>query len=441
MPEQRNHGSEVPVRHEEVKDIIERMPSRFGLIASGFLMFIFFTILIFGWIIKYPDIVKGELKLNAVLAPVKIVCNVSGKLQLNKFPTKHVFSAGDYIGYIQNAAKFNDVILIDSLIQHLTLNKLNYNEHRYHFPKNLQLGELNESYFIFLNALYTSLDHYNLDLLGKQQEILSKQAVVQQQVVSEIENDLYISKNSYSLLENSYHRDSVLLSRKVLAPSELEKSKIILLSAKRGFGSLNTSLYNNKYQLEDVISKIQQLKIQREEREKEIELKLISAYYDLTEAIKQWQTKYVFIAPISGLVEYSDFWTNDEYIFAGREVFSIVPNRKDMYAQVLLPENGAGKVSKGQAVIIKLNDFPYNEYGSVRGVIDEISLIANQRVNSGNQKENMYLVKVKLPKGLITNYGTELNFKFGAKGIAEIITDDRRLFSRLFDNLKYSIKR
>ncbi len=45
------------------------------------------------------------------------------------------------------------------------------------------------------------------------------------------------------------------------------------------------------------------------------------------------------------------------------------------------------------------------------------------------------------PQQLKTNYGTVLGFKFEAKGTAEIITNDRRLILRLFDNLKYIIKK
>jgi hypothetical protein len=48
-----------------------------------------------------------------------------------------------------------------------------------------------------------------------------------------------------------------------------------------------------------------------------------------------------------------------------------------------------------------------------------------------------YLLIVSFPKGLITNYGTKLDFKFETKGSAEIITKKRRLIERFFDNLKY----
>ena len=52
-----------------------------------------------------------------------------------------------------------------------------------------------------------------------------------------------------------------------------------------------------------------------------------------------------------------------------------------------------------------------------------------------------YMLLVDFPNQLKTNYGTNLAFKTEAKGSAEIITNDRRLIQRLFDNLKYVLKK
>ncbi|GIQ58261.1 hypothetical protein Flavo103_13970 [Flavobacterium collinsii] len=104
-------------------------------------------------------------------------------------------------------------------------------------------------------------------------------------------------------------------------------------------------------------------------------------------------------------------------------------------------ENGSGKVKVGQGVIVKLNNYPFNEYGSIKGRVRRISLVTNQQTLSDNQnKISSYLVDIDLPNGLKTNYGVELNFHAEAKGTAEIITEDRRLIERFFDNLRYKLK-
>lgn len=103
---------------------------------------------------------------------------------------------------------------------------------------------------------------------------------------------------------------------------------------------------------------------------------------------------------------------------------------------MLLPAAGAGKVTPQSAAIIKLDNYPYMEYGSVDGRVSDISLVTKEEQVANTHVET-YLISIELPQGLITNYGKKLDFKYEIKGTAEIIVNDRRLIERLFDNLKY----
>jgi hypothetical protein len=162
----------------------------------------------------------------------------------------------------------------------------------------------------------------------------------------------------------------------------------------------------------------------------------------------------VFTAPISGKLDFMNFLKNEDFIQAGQELFTVVPNENEIIGQMFLPEQGAGKAKQGQDVIIKLDNYPFKEFGSVKGKVKSVSLVTNQQTvpaaqNPANSTGNTstpavissYLVVVSLPKGLTTNYGSQLSFHFEAKGTAEIITDDRRLMQRLFDNLRYRLKK
>jgi hypothetical protein len=121
------------------------------------------------------------------------------------------------------------------------------------------------------------------------------------------------------------------------------------------------------------------------------------------------------------------------------EVFSIVPFQEDIIGQVLLPASGAGKVDVGNDVIIKLDNYPYIEFGSIKGKVKSISLVT-KKLKTETSNIETYLVIVSLPDGLTTNYGESLYFKYEIKGTAEIVVKKRRLIERLFDNLKYRIK-
>lgn len=148
---------------------------------------------------------------------------------------------------------------------------------------------------------------------------------------------------------------------------------------------------------------------------------------------------YVFKAPFTGRVEFLNFWVDDRFIQSGEEVFSIVPRNTNTIRQVLLPAAGAEKVAPGCKVNIKLDNYPYMEYGSIEGSVASISLITRkEQIQQGSI--DTYLILVDLPQGLTTNYGERLDFKYEIGGTADIIVRERRLIQRLFDNLKYRTK-
>ena len=89
----------------------------------------------------------------------------------------------------------------------------------------------------------------------------------------------------------------------------------------------------------------------------------------------------------------------------------------------------------GQDVNVKLADYPYDEYGYVRGSVNAISRLTHNTEDS-NGITNVYLVEIAFPNGMVTNFGKHIVPNYETIGIGEIITKKRRLIERLFDNLK-----
>lgn len=80
------------------------------------------------------------------------------------------------------------------------------------------------------------------------------------------------------------------------------------------------------------------------------------------------------------------------------------------------------------------------EYGSITGTVKSISLTTSI-TKTDKTNVDTYQVLIDFPNQLKTNYGAKLAFRAESKGSAEIITNDRRLIQRLFDNLKYIMKK
>ena len=93
-------------------------------------------------------------------------------------------------------------------------------------------------------------------------------------------------------------------------------------------------------------------------------------------------------------------------------------------------------MKQGQKVNIRLQNFPENEYGILRGTVKNISLVP---VQTGEAAAN-YSVEISLSNGLITTYKKELPYLSDMQGQADIITEDISLLERFFLPMKKILK-
>ena len=89
---------------------------------------------------------------------------------------------------------------------------------------------------------------------------------------------------------------------------------------------------------------------------------------------------------------------------------------------------GIGKIAVGQAVRIRLDDYPYQEFGTLQGRVESVSAFSGR----GGER----LVLVALPAGLKTSSGKSILFATEMSGSADVITEDLRLLDRFFYKLR-----
>lgn len=436
----KNITSEKLHRTEEVQDIIERMPTRFGTRITILIVFIIVLILFFGWKVRYPDVVSGQVTINASQAPLKLIASGSGKLQLQNIKSQDYITENQIIALLENPADLDDVNDISLLINKIHFPTDSASAIYNMLPKEISLGELSTNYFGFLNALKQIADYQDNHVYDQQTTAFKKLLLQQQKVLTVSRNRAKIGMEGQKLYQRFYDRDSALLLNRAISKAEFEVTKIKVVTSKDQYQSTLRDIANAEEQLSQTESKIQEIAILKTEKERQLHLDLLTAYTDFTERIKAWKQKYLFISPFNGRVQFLKFWNNNQFIQAGDPVFTIVPKQEKLYGQVILPAVGAGKVKTGQEVIVKLEDYPYLEYGSVKGKVGSISLTTNA-IKTAQGEAETYLVTISFPDELKTNYGTKLDVKYEVKGSADIITNDRRLIQRFFGNFKYALKK
>jgi hypothetical protein len=424
-------------RTEEVQDIIARMPYRTGRIVTILVTGLSVLLVFFGWLIEYPETVSGPVCITARQAPVRLVSNSSGKLHLLR-NNGDSLPENDLIAFMDNPAKLQDVLAVEQFINETQLDSFIEDPVSIKLPEITAMGELSSVYFSFCNTFEKMIQYQTGKPYEKKKAGLISQLNSQIQLFRHNQEQMDTKVQSLKIAGKNMHRDSMLFNSSAIAELDLERSSINYLGLLESTQAMNKEDASYQLQISDTRHQLQLLEVEQQEIEMQLKMDLIGGFNELSNSIRQWRQKYVYVAPFAGTLEYLNFWHENDFLPAGTEAFSVVPTDNPLLGQVYLPSQGAGKVEIGQKVIIKLDNYPYMEYGSIDGKVQSISLLTNQ-AEAVTRQNNMhtYLVTVGLPHRLTTNYGAALDFHYDIKGIAEIVTKPRKLLERLFDNLKY----
>ena len=374
------------------------------------------------FLISYPDTVDGEVSITGAKAPLRLVSRSNGRLHLLKEPNQTI-SQNATIAYIESGASYNDVQLLKAYLERSPKP----------LPSNLKLGELGGSY----NSYLIAVEHWERLMKSDRYKTMRKSIEAQIQsnkdVVQQLSNSLAFKEKVLYNLQKAMERDSILASKKVVSKSELEQTQNSLLTQAEAEASLRSSQLMKQAEI-----KTSQIEIARSHIEEDEQLE--AAYIDmmakrnlLQTELRLWEEKYVIKAPTNG--KYLGFCRENLMVKEGVELFTILPQHGEIMGEAYIPAIGAGKVKVGQLVNIKLNDYPYDEFGLLCGKVVSISPLMN-KVQMNNAVVETYLVRIAFPQGVTTNFDHKLSLNFESKGTAEIVTKPKRLIERLFDNLK-----
>ena len=414
----------MTLRSEEVQDIIERMPTRWCSLAA-FIMFILVCVLTaLSFLISYPDTIDGEITITGVSAPVRLLSSADGKVHLIA-PTNKQIANGAIIAYIENGATFKDIVSL----------KRSLKENKIILSNTLNLGELGNIY----NSYVVAAQHwYHLSHSKRYETMrmsLEKHINASKSISEQLLQNLKIKAQVRKNIQEEFTRDSILAKQYIVTNSELSKSQNSYLNQIENESYLHNTLLEKEAEISNSQTEIAKSHIEEEEQVEEAYVDMMSKRNILQSELQLWEKKYLIKAPMDGRLDYLGFWRENVYVLAGTELFSVVPQRNNVIGEAFIPSVGAGKVRIGQNANVKLNDYPYDEFGLLKGRVKSISRVTNKTSTKKSVTET-YRVQIIFPNGLTSNFGNTLHLNFDSKGTVEIITKNKHLIERLFDNLK-----
>ena len=417
-------------RTEEVQVIIDRMPTywtKWIALCVGLLMGV---IVLLGFLIQYPDTVDGQISVTAKTAPVRLVANSSGRILLLQV-NNSTLPKGAVISYIESGANYKHILWVESILQDLS----NCTTKKISLPNNLILGEVSDAYNGFMLAYLQYHRLISSDVYTTMRENIHGQIESDKAVINNLNDEILLKCQILNSSAEQLRRDSLLLAAKAISEQEFQRLHNAHLSLQEGRFNLQSSRQMKQSEVAHNQLEIQRLRLEEAETKEKTYSDFMSRKNELSNAISLWKERYLQYTPIAGELEYLGFWRNNSFVQAGQELFTIIPNRNNILGEVMIPSFGAGKVKVGQTANVKINNYPYDEYGLLKGVVKSVSRITN-KLKTPNGEVDAYLVRISFPNGTVTNFGKTLPLDFESKGTIEIITKRKRLIERLFDNLK-----
>jgi len=426
-----NKEDKIELRSEEFQEVLGAVPPwilRWGITILAIAVVV---LLIGSAIIKYPDVIPAQIVLTGSTPPATIVAHASGKLKELYVIDNQNVKIGTYLAVIDNPARTEDIEILKNYLDNLT---------DYGFQKSpsgdLGVGTLQQLYTSFLTTLFEYTEYKRL-LYYPQKKMMTLERIAQyEKQYKSLLNQQRITEEQFVIAQKQYSRDSTLNKKGILSDEEMETTENTFLQSLSSRENMRSNLNNMQIQIGQLKESLLDTEQQGTEKLNSLQTQLQSLVSQLKAGIQDWELNYVLRTPIDGKITFSNYWIENQNVSAGEEVFTIVPDSSNtVIGKATLPVTRSGKVKTGQKVNIRLENFPDNEYGILRGRVENISLVPSQM----NQTLN-YTVEVSLSNGLKTTYQKKLPFLPNMQGQAEIITDDISLLERFILPIKKILK-
>ena len=412
--------------NNEIEEIISnRLPF---MVRRGTLFFFFMLLVltVICWFIKYPDVITARGVLNSINSPKEVQTRVSGKLVKLIVKENQPVNKEDILGYIESTAKHEEIIQLSEMLDSISLKMENGNTNNiipYQSRLFTQLGEIQTSYQTFSSSFSVFINYLSNGFSLRKKNMLSADIGYLTRLHSQLLYQRQLLVKDLSLADSTFTANEELKTGNVISALDYRNEKSKLIAKQMTLPQVNSSIITNESQQHEKQKEIAELENQIQQQ-KNIFLLALNTFKS---QVSDWEKKYLLKAPVEGKVSFAGFIQENQELKTGQLICYVNPGNTDYYAEALISQYSFGKIKKGQAVLIKLQAYPYHEFGYLKGKIETVTAIPT---DSG------YLAKVSLPKTLLTNYNKPVQYRTGLLFQGEIITEELNLLQRLFYNLR-----
>lgn len=415
----------------ELKAIFNSSPkfvSTWGLILIVGVLVILISC---SWLIKYPDVIKSDVTITTNHSPVRLSPKVSGDIQRIYVSEGEKVKKGTPILEIKSSLNSVNAKLLDSLLNSLILDIQSESLPPSNFVDRINTidgGSLQS----LLGNLSTKLLNYKLLMKPQNQyyiRIKSTYSLIDDEI-----SKLELLNRQYTLMINNlsnskmrYDKEKKLHQNGYISDIEFEKITYELNNEKLEFNEFEITKHNLTSNINKLRRKVSELQVEYTDEISSLKNEIITISNEIKSGVENWRDNFVITAPFDGIVTQIKDIEIGQFYKAETPIYAIVPNDNGYSGKIQISSLDIAKVSIDQEVRIKLFDYPHHKYGYFVGRIKRISLVPDQ---------SWYLVEVEIEQPSSSSAGVKLEYRPEMEGIAEILTEELRIYQRIFEPLK-----
>lgn len=406
---------------EDLQEIIAKPPS--WLLKRG-ISFILLTILIIlgmSEFIRYPEIVATNVRFNTEDAPKTVSPKIAGSLVRLLVRDGTWVSEGTPLAYLESTADHGQVVaLLDRLQQLRYQEGQSHNFQKLVAPTALNLGELQASYQSFYLAYLNYLSSIDVGIYQRRRSAIHAESANVQRQYEKNSQSIALQQQQLALAEKEFEKYQILADKKVISPAELQQKEALLLAKRQTIPQMENNLIAYQGNLLSKNKELMDIDNQISEEQK----KFVQSLNSFISEAETWKKQYILSSPSTGKLIYGEFLQANQQVRVEQKLFYINPRDEHYYGEILLLQEYSARVKRGQRVLINVKSHPYQEYGYLQGRINYLSDIPIH--------DSVFFCKVQLIR---TVQDSLIRLKPGLLGEAKIITEDKSILRRIWNNL------
>lgn len=422
---------EIELKSEQMNEMLSHPPAWITRAGNGVFLLVLGVVIFLSWFIRYPDEVNGEVIVTTSQAPIEL--SNQSYIQLKELHVREnqEVRTGDLIAQFDPQVKASDIREAKSYLDKVEIFQTEFVNEIPEFHKELNLGTYQEQWATLLSKIHEWNVEHAENRMTKELDFIRREISFREQLQAISGKKIKLSENEYILLEEKLTGSERLAEQHAISKQLLTQDKhswnqaLQTVQGQKEQFVLNqialNSLRKERFRLE------QDAQTNKLQRASEIRIGLTS----LGNNLQNWEKNVAWTAPCSGKILFNKLLQVNRFYKANEASVVIVPHGSGYSVIASVKSSGSGKLKTGQKAFIELTDYPKTEFGMLEGKVRRITQM---------DKEGKYELQIDLLHALKTTYNKQIPPKARLKGNVKIITKDKRLLQRFFEQFTELIK-